>query len=253
MIENKIRLLNINLANVTIDELLRECSAGIIFPMNIDTMVTLQEDEEYYNACFSADYLTIDSQIMFFLLNIFGNKIKAKVAGSDFFPAFCGYHKNNESIKIFVLGGIGDVSKKVEEILNRQAKRQLVVGNYSPSFGFDKVEQECDEIIHRINKSEATVVAVGVGAPKQEKWINTYRSRLPKVRIFIAVGATLDFIAKKEQRAPGWMQKIGLEWFYRMMKNPQKMVKRYLIRDLRFFYYFILDKVKLYHRPFVKD
>jgi exopolysaccharide biosynthesis WecB/TagA/CpsF family protein len=248
--KRKIRLLNVSFVNTTKDELLNECDSGTIYPLNIDTLVTLQKDKGYYEACTNAEYLTVDSQIIYFLLKIFGSGIKEKIAGSDFFPAFCHYHKNNNDIKIFVLGGFGSVATKVQFILNTDANRQIVVDAFSPSYGFETNQSECDNIIERINASGATVLAVGVGAPKQEKWIFRYKNRLTNVRIFMAVGATLDFIAGDQRRAPKWMQNNGLEWLFRLILQPRRLARRYLVRDLQFIYYYLLEKLNIYTNPF---
>jgi N-acetylglucosaminyldiphosphoundecaprenol N-acetyl-beta-D-mannosaminyltransferase len=250
LVENKIQLLNIALANITADQLLKEVTSGTIFPMNVDTLVTLQKDEGYYKACSTASYLTVDSQIILFLLRIFGNNIKEKIAGSDFFPAFCKYHKDSGNIRIFVLGGLGNVATRVQKILNTDAGRMIVVGAYSPSYGFDTNPSECENIVHRINDSGATVLAVGVGAPRQEKWIHQYRHALPNIKLFMAVGATLDFIAGTQRRAPKWMQNSGLEWLFRLVLHPKRLAGRYLLRDAKFFYYFLLQRTKRYKNPF---
>ncbi len=81
------------------------------------------------------------------------------------------------------------------ENINRRVGRQIVVGAHSPSYGFEKNEQECEELIHIVNESGATVLLVGAGAPKQEKWIAKYRSRMSGVKLFMALGATIDFEA----------------------------------------------------------
>lgn len=232
------------------EELLSIVDRGVIYTLNVDHLMLLQKDHHFYSAYKNADFVLLDSQVIFLLFKLVRKPFKEKISGSDLFPRFCEYYKNNENIKIFVLGGLGNVAVKVQEILNENAGRQIVVGAYSPSFCFDMNPSECEEIVKQINNSRATVVIVGVGAPKQEKWINLYKDKLPTVKIFMAVGATLDFIAGKEIRAPKWIQKIGLEWLFRLLQNPKRFAKRYLLRDMQFFYYFILERLSLYKDPF---
>lgn len=93
------------------------------------------------------------------------------------------------------------------ENINRKVGRQIVVGTHSPSFGFEKNEKECMELIDIINASGATVLLVGVGAPKQEKWIAKYRSQMFNIKLFMALGATIDFEAGNIKRAPILFQK----------------------------------------------
>ncbi len=106
---------------------------------------------------------------------------------------------------------------------------------YSPSFGFEGDEEECLEIIERVNKSGATVLVVGVGSPKQEKWIYEYKEKLSGIKLIFSLGATIDFEAGNLKRAPKWMSDCGFEWLYRLLCEPRRLWKRYLINDLPFF------------------
>ena len=101
-----------------------------------------------------------------------------------------------------------------------------------------------------INASGANVVLVGVGAPKQEKWIMKHKMNMPGVKIWMALGATIDFEAGNVKRAPMWMQKCALEWVYRMYCEPKRMFKRYIVDDLVFFWYYLKDILGLYKNPF---
>ena len=114
---------------------------------------------------------------------------------------------------------------------------------YSPTFGFENDEEECQRIIEKIKASGATVVAVGLGAPKQEKWINRYKNQLPQVKIFLAIGATIDFEAEYKSRSPKWMSEAGLEWLYRLLCEPKRLWKRYLIESTPFFALILRQKV----------
>ena len=151
------------------------------------------------------------------------------IPGSSFFTAFYNYHANNPNCKIFLLGAAEGVAKKAMENINRRVGRQIVVGAHSPSYGFEKNEQECEELIRIVNESGATVLLVGAGAPKQEKWIAKYRSRMSGVKLFMALGATIDFEAGNIKRAPRIFQILAMEWFYRFLKEPKRLFRRYFI------------------------
>lgn len=88
------------------------------------------------------------------------------------------------------------------ERINQKVGRNIVVGAHSPSYGFEKKPEECEKLVHIINESGANVLLVGVGAPKQEKWIMKYRNRMPRIDIFMGLGATIDFEAGTLKRAP---------------------------------------------------
>ena len=153
-------------------------------------------------------------------------------------------------MKIFLLGAAESVAEIAKNKINSRLERTMVIGSHSPSFGFEKNDEECDEIVSIINKSEANVLVVGVGAPKQEKWIVKYKDKLPKVKIFMALGATIDFEAGNITRAPKFFQFVGLEWFYRLIKEPKRLWKRYLIDDIPFFYLILKQKLGIYKNPF---
>ena len=112
-----------------------------------------------------------------------------------------------------------------------------------------KSEEESKKIVSMVNDSGATALAVGVGAPKQEKWIFAHKDNMPDVKLFFAIGATIDFQAGAVKRAPRWMVNAGLEWFYRMIKEPGWLVKRYLIDDLPFLWLIVKQKLGLYGNP----
>ena len=100
-----------------------------------------------------------------------------------------------------------------------------------------------------VNESGATVLLVGVGAPKQEKWIMKYKDMMPGVKLFMALGATIDFEAGTLKRAPEAWRKLGLEWLYRFLKEPKRLFKRYFIDDMKFFWYFGKQLLGVYKNP----
>jgi N-acetylglucosaminyldiphosphoundecaprenol N-acetyl-beta-D-mannosaminyltransferase len=118
------------------------------------------------------------------------------------------------------------------------------------SFGFEEDELECQRIIDLINQSDANVLAIGVGAPKQEKFIYKFKHRFKHIKIFMAVGATLDFEAGNIQRAPKWVSEMGLEWLYRLLSEPRRLWRRYLLEGPQFFWLALLQKLNLYTNPF---
>lgn len=240
-----VTILNTNIDNLSLAELLTKLTnqGGFVVTPNVDHLVKLQKDEELVKAYQKADYRVCDSKIVEKTLKLLGTPIKEKISGSDLFPAFYEYNKDNEDVTIFLLGGAEGIPEQARDNINAKVGREIVIDALSPSFGFEKNEAECLEIIDRINKSGATVLAVGLGAPKQEKWIAKYRHLLPNVKTFLAIGATIDFEAGNKPRAPKWMSENGLEWFYRLASEPQRLWKRYLIESLPFFGLVLQQKI----------
>ena len=245
----KINILNIWIDNLSKNELLAKIQSGIVVTPNVDHLIKLQTDWEFLQAYNIADYKLCDSQIVIYASRFLGTPIKEKISGSDFFPAFYDYHRNNEGIKIFLLGAEPGVATKARHKINYQVGRDIIVGSHSPSFGFENNETECMEIVETIKNSGATVLAIGVGAPKQEKWIYKYRHQLPNIKIFLAIGATINFEAGNVKRSPKWLSEVGLEWLYRLLSEPRRLWKRYLIEGLPFFWLILQQKLDLYRMP----
>lgn len=247
------RILNIDIANITPDELLRDLRRGTLITPNVDHLVKLQKDKEFYDLYQKAEWVVCDSRIIYFMSKLLKKPLKATIPGSSFFSQYYRYHKDDPQCKIFLLGAAEGIAQKAMNEINTTAGREIVIGAHSPSYGFEKNEAECDEIIDIVNKSGANVLVVGVGAPKQEKWIMKHRDRMPGVDVFMGLGATIDFEAKTLKRAPKFMQKCGAEWLYRFCKEPKRLFKRYFIDDMKIFYFFMLQLIGRYRDPFSKN
>lgn len=245
-------ILNTNIRIITQPELLNKLKKGVLFTPNVDHLIKLQKDKDFYVAYQQAEWIVCDSKILYFLSKLLKNPLPEAIPGSSFFTAFYEYHKDNPNCKIFLLGAAEGIAVKAMERINQKVGRDIVVGAHSPSYGFEKKEAECEELIKIVNESGANVLLVGVGAPKQEKWIMKYRDRMPKVDIFMGLGATIDFEAGTLKRAPIFWQKIGMEWLYRCLKEPKRLFKRYFIDDMQFFYYFGKQLLGIYINPFAK-
>ncbi|PZV11917.1 MAG: glycosyltransferase [Leptolyngbya sp.] len=246
---SQVHILNVSFDNLSLKELLEQLQHGVVFTPNVDHLMKLQRDEEFFNTYVDADYRVCDSQVLMYSASLLGTPLKEKISGSDLFPAFCKFHQYHDSITIFLLGGKTGVADRAKTKINQKIGREIVIGAHSPSFGFEKSEQECLELIEMVNRSKATVLAVGVGAPKQEKWIHKYRDKFTHVKIFLAIGATIDFEAGTIKRAPKWMSQLGLESLFRIYSDPKRLWKRYLVEDLPFFWLLIRQKLGTYRPP----
>lgn len=243
---SRVNILNIPIDNIGMCDLLEELKhGGVVFTPNVDHLVKLQQDREFYRVYQDADYRICDSQLILYASRFLGQPIREKVSGSDLFPAFYKRYSTDESVKIFLLGGLEGVAEKARHRINQKVGRNMVVEVYSPPFGFEHDPEECTKIVELINNSGANVLAVGVGAPKQEKWIINYRSRLSAIDTFFAIGATIDFEAGNLSRAPQWMSSAGLEWLYRLLMEPGRLWKRYLVEDVRFFALVLRQKLRM--------
>ncbi|BAZ45943.1 putative UDP-N-acetyl-D-mannosaminuronic acid transferase [Chondrocystis sp. NIES-4102] len=246
MSSKRVNILDVAIDNIGMKELLSKlATGGVVFTPNVDHLVKLQKDPEFYQVYQEADYRVCDSQLIMFASRFLGQPLSEKVSGSDLFPAFYRYYGGDENVKIFLLGAQSGVAEIAREKINSKVGRNMVIGCYSPPLGFENDADECQRIIEIINNSGANVLAVGLGAPKQEKWICKYKLRLNNIKTFLAIGATIDFEAGNLKRSPAWMSEAGLEWLYRLVLEPGRLWKRYLVEDLGFFVLVLRQKFKL--------
>ena len=244
----KVQILNIGIQNLTEQQLLESLHEGVLFTPNVDHLLNLQRDKKFYECYQKAEWVICDSMILYLCSKLLPQRIIQAIPGSTFLSRFYMYHQDDPDIRLFLLGAAPGVPQEAMRRINARVGREIVIGAHSPSFGFEKDYQEIDVIIDLINRSGATVVVVGVGAPKQEKFIIHYRDRMPGVKIWMALGATIDYEAGNKQRAPRIFQRLAIEWFYRMCTNP-RLVKRY-VSDLAFFPSYIAQLMGKYRNPF---
>lgn len=243
-LSRRVRILNIEIDSFSLEEFLVNLHRGIVFTPNVDHLMKLQEDPEFVKAYEKADFRICDSQILMYAAKFLGTPIKAKISGADLFPLFCEYHSDNKDTKIFLIGGASGVPQQAQKNINKRIGREIIVEAYSPSFGFEKNDAECEDILNLIRQSSANVLVMGVGAPKQEKWIVKYHRQLPNINIFMGVGAAIDFAAGNKLRSPQFISNLGLEWLFRLLSEPRRLWKRYLLQDMPFFWLLLKQKLR---------
>lgn len=246
----QVKIFNVDIHDLTMSELLAKLKfGGVVFTPNLDHLMKLQKNYKFYLTYQKADYVVCDSKVLMYASKFLGNPIQEKISGSDLFPAFYNYYKHDKKVKIFLLGGVGETATIAQQKINAKVGRDMVISTYSPPFGFENDDRECQKIVELINSSAANVLAIGVGAPKQELWLYKFKHQLKNVNTFFAIGATINFEAGNVKRAPKWMSEIGLEWLYRLLSEPQRLWKRYLLDDIPFFWLVLKQKLRLYKNP----
>ncbi len=250
---DKTKILNIDALCITEKEMLENLKKGVVITPNLDHLVKLQKDKDFYDCYQKAEWVVCDSKILWLCSQALKKSFPEAIPGSSFFTHFYEFHKDDEDCRIFLLGSPKqEIAELAKTNINKRVGREIVVGALSPSFGFEKKEDECKDIVRIINESGANVVMVGVGAPKQEKWIMRWKEQMPGVNIWMGLGATIEFEAGTLDRAPEWTQKIFMEWLYRAFKDPKRLFKRYFIDDIPFFWYFFKQLCGLYRNPWEK-
>ncbi len=173
-----VKILNVNVQNTTRQELLENLHEGVLVTPNLDHLIKLQKDKEFYDVYQKAEWVVCDSKILCLFSKFLKTPIKEAIPGSSFFTSYYMYHKDDADCKIFLLGAREGIAQRAMKQINAKVGRKMVVGAHSPSFGFEKNEEECENLCRIVNESGANVVLVGVGAPKQEKWIMKYKDKM---------------------------------------------------------------------------
>ncbi|MGS2778926.1 WecB/TagA/CpsF family glycosyltransferase [Robertmurraya sp. GLU-23] len=214
------------------DNQIAKKSPSYIVTCNVDHIMKLQSDEEFSKVYNQADLVVADGVPIIWASKLLGTPLKEKVSGSDIIPNLAE-HFEDKRYKLYFLGAGPGVASKAKENLLKDYPQMQIVGTYSPTYGFEKKPDEINEIINDIKAKKPDILFVGVGAPKQEKWIYEHYQEL-NVPVSLGIGATIDFLAGNVRRAPVFMQKAGLEWFWRLMQEPKRLWKRYLVEDSQF-------------------
>lgn len=241
---NRMKFLNTEVDNLTmdeainrIDELIINKTPSYVVTPNVDHIVKLENDTEFQTVYKNASLILTDGMPLIWISKLKKTPIKEKVSGSDLFPKVCNLAAQKE-YKVFLLGAAEGIAEKAAQNLKLKYEGLNIVGVYSPSYGFENKKDEIDKIIKIINEVKPDILAVGLGAPKQEKFLYRYKDKL-NVPVSLAIGASIDFEAGNINRAPKWMQSSGLEWLYRLWKEPKRMFKRYIIDDMSIFKIYI--------------
>jgi N-acetylglucosaminyldiphosphoundecaprenol N-acetyl-beta-D-mannosaminyltransferase len=194
--------------------------------INLDFMVRAQRDPEVRRVFRRTNLNLADGAPVVWLARLLGVRMPGRVAGADFVPALVR-ELAGAGARLFLLGGEGGVAEAAGRRMVELNPDLVVAGTYEPPRA--RVEDmDNAEILARIGAAAPDVLLVAFGHPKQERWIDLHRDQLP-VSVAIGVGCVLDLTAGRSRRAPRWMQAAGLEWFYRLAQEPDRLFGRYLM------------------------
>ena len=247
--KSKVNVCRVLIDNVTMQESLDAIENLIVIGKpsyvttpNIDHIMLYNNNPEFAKCYDETSLCLADGMPILWAAKFLGTPLKAKVSGSDLVPRICEL-ANHKGYKLFFLGGRPGAADAAIKKLRTTLLNLKIVGSYAPPFGFEKDESELRKIVSMIKDAKPDILFVGLGAPKQEKWINKYYQELG-VPVSLGVGVTFEFIAGIVKRAPLWMQQAGLEWFWRLCMEPGRLWKRYLIDDMQFFGLVLKQKLR---------
>ena len=234
----KLKILGVEVDNITVDEageITKELiensnkSCELIVAPNVEFIMAAQKDKEFFDILKSAKLATPDSVGVEIAGKIQKKPLKQRIPGQAYFRKVleCG---EKEGWTFYLLGGKGDTVNRAIENIKKIYPKVNIVGSHE---GFFKEDSE-EYVINEINKLQPNVLFVAMGAPRQEKWIYEHRNEL-KVDVAAGQGGTFDYEAGNIRRAPKWIQKIGMEWFWRLILQPSRIFRmmalpKYLIR-----------------------
>lgn len=234
----RLGLMNTEIDNLTMDEtldaidsLIKEDNCSYVVTPNVDHIVQLEKDEELKRVYENASLILTDGKPLIWISNWYKTPIKEKISGSDLFPRVCDLAAK-KGYTMYLLGAAEGVADKAAKNLIDKYKGLNIVGTYSPPFGFEKDKVELKKIERQIQEVHPDILIVGLGCPKQEKYMYHHCKELG-VPISFGLGASIDFEAGNIKRAPKWMSEHGLEWLYRITQDPKRLAKRYLVDDMK--------------------
>lgn len=233
---NRIAIDNLTITEAVekINKMIVQCEKGYIFTVNAAHFLYLRNDSQFLEAYNSCSLILADGMSLVFASKLLGKSLKEKCSGVDLFYTICR-SICLKNIRIFILGGTRG-SEKITRDKLLESNPGLEVDAYSPRMDFGPGIAEDKEVCKRIRTFKPDLLLVFLGSPKSEKWIYNNFSSLNGT-IAISLGASLDYFSGVKKRAPVWMQRIGLEWFYRLYREPHRLWKRYLFGN---FYFFLL-------------
>lgn len=221
-----------------IEDNLQDLKGNYICISNVHTTVMAYEDETYRKVQNSGALALPDGRPLSLVQKKKGFKNAVRVTGPDLMGEIFKISEE-KGYKHYFYGSTEETLNILRKKLNQSYPKLNIVGMYSPPFR-DFVEVEKEEILDEINNGEIDFLWVGLGAPKQEKWMFSNKGRVSA--LMIGVGAGFDYYAEKISRAPMWMQKCSLEWLYRLMQDPKRLFNRYLVTNNKFMYLTIFNR-----------
>jgi N-acetylglucosaminyldiphosphoundecaprenol N-acetyl-beta-D-mannosaminyltransferase len=215
-----------------IDAYVAERRRGYVCVCNVHTVMAAQEDADLRAALRGSSFNVPDGQPLVWAINALGHSLRQRVYGPELMSRACA-HAARAGHRVYLYGGRNQ-GALVQLSLNLRHRYPgiQIVGGYSPPHR-PLTDEERESVIEEINGSSADIVWVGIGVPKQEKWMTGMRQHL-EAPMMLGVGAAFDFHAGLVPQAPRWLQDAGLEWAFRLVQEPQRLWRRYLRYNPRF-------------------
>jgi len=244
---DSVTILKTRIDKLGMDEVL-ERAAGMMSQSSPRHLITANVDQlvaNYKGAAFRAIYrdavlVLPDGVPLLWAARFLNRPLHERINGTDLMERICSLAAR-KGFRVFLLGGPEGMAARAAAALQKRYPGLLVAGTYFPRYGFEKMEQENEKICSLLRERKPSILFTSLGFPKGIQWIERHQGRCA-VPLAIEVGASFSFISGQLKRAPRWMQARGLEWLWRLMLEPRRLWKRYLVRDMPFFLYLLRQK-----------
>lgn len=236
-----ISAINMPTALATIDSWIGAKAHEYVCVCTVHTVMECRRSARLRDVVNASGMTTPDGMPLVWLARLDGRKDVGRVYGPDLLLAMAD-HSISRRYRHFFYGGRPGVAAQLINRLQQRFPGLSVAGSYTPIVG--SVDELCtQEAAEAINRTAPDIVWVGISSPKQDLWMNQMRSRL-NAPVLIGVGAAFDFHAGLVPQAPGWMQRAGLEWLFRLIQEPRRLWKRYLVDNPWFVWEVLLQKAR---------
>ncbi|MEO8072446.1 MAG: WecB/TagA/CpsF family glycosyltransferase [Acidobacteriota bacterium] len=226
----RVNVCNYDSAIACVAELARRKNGGFVCVSTVHMVMESYDNANYAAQVNAADLITPDGMPLVWMQKLYGNKQASQVRGTTLMMKLFALAESNN----LTVGFYGGQRKVLDEISSRLVKdypKLKISYSFSPPFKA-LTDAEDAEITENIKNSGTDILFVGLGCPKQERWMAQHKNKLSSV--MLGVGAAFDFYAGNVSESPEWMSKFGLEWFYRLLQEPKRLWRRYLILNPRF-------------------
>ena len=240
----------ISICDIPVDSLTMQETIGLIdnaivarkpihhVVINAAKVVNAQKDNDLKESIVNCDIINADGQAIVWASRFLNRGLPERVAGIDIMANLVKLAAEKK-YRIFFLGAREEVVTKVVDTYTKEYGKEIIAGYRN---GYFKKEEE-QEVANQIAASGASILFVAMSSPKKEIFLNTYKDII-KTPFIMGVGGSFDVVSGLVKRAPMWMQKTGLEWFYRVIQEPRRMWKRYLFGNSEFIYLVLKEKTK---------
>ena len=236
MTPQRIQIMGCHIDNLSMEETLQTIEGFIAsgephqhVVVNVDKLVKAQKDENLRKIINECALINADGMPVVWASRLLGKPLKERVAGVDLFEALME-RAAQKGWRVFLLGAKEEIVSRVHAIYTERLPNLVFAGYRN---GYWKADEE-RAVVDQIAAARADLLFVAISSPKKEQFLSAYQAHM-KIPFAMGVGGTFDVAAGKVRRAPLWMQKAGLEWFYRFLQEPRRMFRRYFIEDMAFF------------------